>query len=170
MYTPSRKARWALTASGIVAALPFTEIARRASARLEQILNDNPLLHPLGRASDRSIDEALTAHGLGRADLFTPETTFAPHRHRIAAMLVIHGLSPRDIARDHWAELKDADHRCAYCVNTKRCGRWLRWGRQNDAPRMFCPNAATFEQIKVSTTKYMPAKTQAIPLGMSRSR
>jgi len=129
------------------------KIARRVSARLQQILSDDPLLHPLGRASDSSIDEALTAHGLGRADLFTLGTTLAPHRHRIAAMLLMQGLSPRDLATDHWPKLKDADHRCAYCVNTKRCESWLRWGRQNDASRMFCLNAATFEQIKESTTK-----------------
>ncbi len=133
--------------------LRLIKIARRASARLQQILSDDPLFHPLGRASDSSIDEALKARGLGRADLFTPGTTLAPHRHRIAAMLHMQGLSPRHIATNHWPKLKDADHRCAYCFNTKRCESWLRWGRQNDSPRMFCLNAAAFKQIKASTTK-----------------
>ncbi len=133
--------------------LHLTDLARRLSARLQQIISDNPLLHPLGRASDSSIDEALVARGLARADLFTLGTISAPHRHRITAMLVIQGLPPRDFATHHWPELKAADHRCAYCVNIKRCESWLRWGRKNDAPRMFCPNAATFEQIKANTLR-----------------
>jgi hypothetical protein len=125
-------------------------IARRASARFHQAFCRDPLFHPLGRASDKSIDETLTAQGLERSDLFTVGTTFAPHRHRFAAMLFMHGLAPTHIATNHWHTLKDADHRCAYCLNTKRCERWLRWGRYNDAPKMFCLNAATFEKMKAN--------------------
>ncbi|MGF1608713.1 MAG: hypothetical protein ACFCUQ_04910 [Kiloniellales bacterium] len=126
-------------------------VINTALAGVKQVFCDDPLLHPLGRASDSAIDEALMARGLERADLFTPGTTLAPHRHRLAAMLAIQGLSPRDVVADHWPALKTADHRCAYCANSKRCESWLKWGCPNDAPRMFCPSAAAFEQIKAST-------------------
>jgi hypothetical protein len=125
-------------------------IAGRASARFYQTFSSNPLFHPLGRASDKSIDEALTVQGLERSDLFTLGTTFAPHRHRFAAMLLMQGLAPTHIAKNYWHILKGADHRCAYCLNTKRCESWLGWGRYNDAPKMFCLNAAAFERMKAN--------------------
>lgn len=130
----------------------LTKIAKQASAKMRQMLSNDPLLHPLGRAPDSTIEEALATRGLERADLFRwGKTTLAPHRHRIAAMLGAHNLLARQITAHHWLELKRADHLCAYCINKRRCERWLR-GRSllpGDAPRTFCPNAMTFERWRV---------------------
>jgi len=124
----------------------LTKIAKRASAELRQILSNDPLVHPLGRASDRAINKALAARGIGRADLFTQGKTLAPHRHRLAEMLTVYHFSPGEITAHHWPELKLADHLCAYCANGKRCEMWLRGRRRDDAPRRFCPNVTTFER------------------------
>ena len=131
-----------------------TKIAKQASAKMRQMLSNDPLLHPLGRAPDSTIDEALATRGLERADLFRwGKTTLAPHRHRIAAMLGAYNLLPTQITAHQWLELKRADHYCAYCTNKRRCENWLR-GRSpllDDAPRMFCPNAMTFERWQLAT-------------------
>jgi hypothetical protein len=128
--------------------LNLFKITRRPLAKLQKIFSGDPLLHPLGHASNGSIDEALEVHGLVRADLFTLGTTLTPHRHRLAAMLAIHALSPKEITTDHWQELKVADNRCANCVNAKYCENWLRRESKKGTPQNFCPNAITFEQIK----------------------
>jgi len=123
-----------------------TGFAKQASAKLRQMLSDDPLRHPLGRTPDSAIDESLATRSMKRADLFGPEENLAPHRHRIAAMLAAQGLSPKHVIERHWPELKFADHYCAYCINKRRCERWLRGNRPEDAPRMFYPNAMTFER------------------------
>ena len=126
----------------------FIDLVRRSLRKATAEKKTMPLLRPLGRACDAEIDAALEESGLDRAELFRPETSIAPHRHRVALMIPMQGLDPETLARDFWAELKAMDHRCAHCESTRRCERWLKWGRVNDAPRMFCPNATTFEKIR----------------------
>jgi hypothetical protein len=124
----------------------LTEIARQASAKMRRLLSNDPLLRPLGRVPDSTIHRALTLRRFGRADLFTPGKTLAPHRRRIAAMLAAFHFSPKQITEHHWKELKHADHLCAHCSDKKRCDRWLRGERSDEAPRRFCPNVMTFER------------------------
>lgn len=124
----------------------LTAITTQTSTKIRRLLGKNPLLHPLGRTSDRKIDLALATRRLERADLFKRRHTFAPHRHRIAAMLAVHKLSPRQIVAHYWPELKRADHLCAHCIDQIRCERWLRGRYADDTPRKFCPNAITFER------------------------
>lgn len=124
------------------------EFLRRAALKLTTGKRVAPLLQPLGRASDSVIDAALRECGMTRTKLFTPGSAMVPHRERIAAMILMQGLDPETLTRNFWSLLKEAEHRCAHCENAKRCERWLEWGRNNDAPRMFCPNETTFERIK----------------------
>jgi len=124
----------------------LADTAKRASRKMRRLLGDDPLLHPLGRIADNKIDAALAARRLARADLFTRGKTLASHRHRIAEMLTVYHFSPTEITASHWSELKLADHLCANCTDKKRCERWLRGRRRDDAPRRFCPNVTTFER------------------------
>lgn len=124
----------------------LSEISKQASAKMWHMLRHDPLLHPLGRACDSSINQALAERKIRRADLFTRGKTLASHRHRLAEMLTVYHFSPWQITARHWSELKLADHRCAYCTNKKRCDKWLRGRRMDDAPRRFCPNVITFER------------------------
>ncbi len=124
----------------------LTEIAKRVSAKMRHTLSDDPLLRPLGRACDSTINKALAARSIRRSDLFTKGKTLASHRHRIAKMLTAYHFSTRQITTRHWPELKLADHLCAHCTNKRRCDRWLRGRRMDDSPRRFCPNMKTFER------------------------
>lgn len=122
----------------------FTETARQVSAKVRQLLGDDTLLKPLGRASDSAINNALASRSTRRADIFTLGKTLAPHRRRLAKMLAAYHFSPRHIVANYWPELKHADHLCAHCTNKKRCDEWLRDHGSSDAPRRFCPNVTTF--------------------------
>ena len=123
----------------------LARMRRQATARLRQFMSKDPLLHPLGRTPDGRIDAALAVRGWRRDDLFRAGRTLAPHRHRIAAMLLAQELVANDIVTRHWPQLKVADHLCARCVNKWRCEDWL-WGkRPGDTPRKFCPNSMTFQ-------------------------
>ena len=124
----------------------FTQIAKQTSSKIRQMLCNNPLQHPLGRVPDSTIDAALAVRRLRRADLFDRRKNLAPHRHRLAEMLTVYHFSPQEITERRWPELKLADHLCANCANKKRCERWLRRRRTDDAPRRFCPNVITFER------------------------
>lgn len=126
----------------------LAEFLRRAALKLITRNRVAPLLQPLGRTRDSVIDDALGTCGMTRTKLFTPGSAMVPHRERIAAMIPMQGLDPETLTRNFWATLKEAEHRCAYCENARRCERWLKWGRSNDAPRIFCPNATTFEKIR----------------------
>ena len=101
---------------------------------------------PLTTADDRHIDAALEQVGLARADLFTPVYAIA-HRVYTAHMLAAHHINVVRAASSRWEELKQADECCARCSNPGRCRRWLEWGGPDDAPAMFCPNAALFDAI-----------------------
>lgn len=133
---------------------PLHSSFRRWSVHLCRLalakVSKSPLRKPLGRLTDEQIDEALGKKNAKRTDLFKPSLGLgnAPHRHRISSMVATHGLSPELLVENHWEELKRADHYCAFCQQTKRCERWLQWGRTNDAPDMFCPNASMFKSLK----------------------
>lgn len=105
------------------------------------------LLRPLGRARDEEIDAALARAGMRREDIFNPEEAVLPHRGRMARMLAAFGIDVPRAMEERWNDLKRAEHDCAYCASARRCWRWLEWGRANDAPRMFCPNARLFAEI-----------------------
>jgi len=124
----------------------FTRFARHGWARIRRLAGHDPLRHPLGRASDREIDQALGQHGLQRADLFSRGTTVAAHRRRLAEMLTVYHFSPRLVVARYWPQLKQADHVCAYCSDKARCRHWLRGRAADDAPKRFCPNVAAFER------------------------
>jgi len=124
----------------------LSTVVKQVSAMLGRRRSDDPLVHPLGRADDGAIDAALAAREMDRADLFEPEEGLAPHRQRLAAMLAARGLSPNYVTARYWSELKLADHACAYCIDKRRCDKWLGGRRPDDAPHRFCPNAMTFER------------------------
>ncbi len=44
-------------------------------------------------------------------------------------------------------ELVEAEYTCALCRHVGRCRAWSDKGCQGDAPRLFCANAALFEEI-----------------------
>lgn len=125
---------------------------RKAAARNRRWRN--PILaRALGYLDDQEVDSALRCAGLSRAKLFTPRDAIARHRVRMAHMLAALEVDVHDAVARNWDDLKQADHNCSVCTQAGRCRRWLQWGRINDAPRVFCPNAALFLQIGVEQAK-----------------
>ncbi len=119
--------------------------------------------HPLlarsqARASDAEIDAALRTAGLTRAELFTPQNAIAAHRTRMAHMLAAFEIDVAQATAERWGTFKTADGLCARCTQTGRCQRWLEWGQRNEAPWVFCPNAATFAAIAAEQARAMLAR------------
>ena len=120
---------------------------RRAEVAVVRWNTAKPLRRRLSRSSDCDLDLALAAAGMKRSDLFTPFRGNARHRKRLAAMMA-HLQVDRDLAVEaFWPQLREADTHCADCPKVRRCMRLLKWGGRNDAARVFCPNAALFDEI-----------------------
>lgn len=132
--------------SWMTAAYP-TNLARLAERFAMHRLFGNALGKPLSYHSDQELDRALSALGVTRADLFKVTTRNASHRRRMASLLTHFGVSPHFAVEQFWSLLRDADQACLQCRNKQRCINWLYWPVNNDAPRVFCPNAAVFDAI-----------------------
>jgi Family of unknown function (DUF6455) len=105
----------------------------------------------LGRSlstfSSEDLDRLLASLGKSRPDLFTDFKGNAKHRLRLARMFEHFGVDREHAARSHWNALRDADQVCVRCANVKRCRSWFSWGVNNDAPRIFCPNAELLDEL-----------------------
>ncbi|MGE0611020.1 MAG: DUF6455 family protein [Hyphomicrobiales bacterium] len=124
----------------------FRNLRRRLAARHRR--HRYPVLaRALGSLSDAEIDTALADAGLSRVDLFTPRDAVATHRSRMACMLKMLEVDVVDAVERDWETLKQADHVCSRCAEVGRCRRWLEWGGVNEAPMVFCPNAAAFRAL-----------------------
>lgn len=120
---------------------------RRKMAALNRRWRNPVLARALGHLKDHEIDSALSDAGLSRAKLFTPRDAIARHRVRMAHMLATLEVDVHDAVDWNWEALKQADQTCSLCREVGRCRRWLEWGRVNDAPQVFCPNAPLFQEI-----------------------
>ena len=114
----------------------------------QQCFQKNPLRAPLGRLDDSVIDASLDGLNMDRHNLFSPEASVARHRKRISGMMSTLGIRVEPVIDQCWNELKQADQRCAYCSDVRRCEQWLSFGLGTDEPRYFCPNATFFAYLK----------------------
>jgi uncharacterized protein YjiS (DUF1127 family) len=110
----------------------------------------NRLRRELGRHGPHELDRILADAGLNRSDLPTILGSRARNRSLMARMLVHFGVRPDRIAVRYQGALRDAERVCAHCGSTGRCRRWLNQGATDDAPRLFCPNAELFDEMKRS--------------------
>jgi uncharacterized protein DUF6455 len=101
----------------------------------------------LATLSSRDLDRLLASLGKSRPDLFTDFKGNAKHRLRLARMFEHFGVDRERAARRHWNALRYADQVCVRCTNVKRCRSWFSWGVNNDAPRIFCPNAELLDEL-----------------------
>lgn len=65
----------------------------------------------------------------------------------IGRMLQRFGLDPASLPHAYLAALRDAERVCAHCLAAERCQRFFAAPAGRDAARLFCPNAALFDQI-----------------------
>ena len=123
----------------------FGAVIRRAFARLR-------LRETLDRLGPEAIDRDLSDAGLSRSDLPTILGGRAHRRTRLMEPMMAHfHVDSQKLAPRYWGALRDAERVCQHCSNSSRCIRWLEWGRRNDAPRVFCPNATLFDEMAQSS-------------------
>ena len=132
----------------------ISKSARRVFAMvLDPILcwqAENRLRRELSCFSDEQLERVLADAGMTQSDLTAILKGRARNRSLMAAMMEHFGVKPKEAGLRYWGALKDAERVCAHCSNVRRCRRWLEWGARNDAPRVFCPNAALFDEIAES--------------------
>jgi hypothetical protein len=131
------------------------EPGRRANVRLldaiDRLKARRRLRRSLNTMSEAELVELLARAGLAQGDLFHLAAPVR-HRRRMARMLAHFGLDTERLVRCHWAALREADRTCARCANVRKCHHWFDWGRRNNAPRIFCPNAALFDELACRRT------------------
>lgn len=102
---------------------------------------------------DEELDACLSEAGISRTELFSRSQTKSGYLQRMTRMMR-HFRVDRDGVRPRYqGALREAERVCAHCMNVGRCKRWLEWGRSNDAPRVFCPNAELWDEIAAQQQK-----------------
>ncbi len=117
---------------------------------LRSWLAERRLRGKIADLSEQELDRALHDLDLTRRDLFTTSERNPDHRNRMAKLLEHFEVNPECALPQSWGALRDSERICACCRNVKRCRAWLAWGLGKDAPRVFCPNAALFDEISAA--------------------
>ena len=102
-------------------------------------------MHPTGYPPDPERERCLREAGISPAELRSAGKAARGFRGRMTAMMRHFRFNPDAAAPRYHGALRDAERVCMNCTTVSRCKRWLEWGRRNDAPRVFCPNAALFD-------------------------
>lgn len=140
-------------------AIAPTVLLARVADVLARYSPANGLANPLTWYSDADLDRALEHTGRHREDLFRQFRGNARHRHLMAHMIEHFGVDLEHAVRHDWDRLKHADGVCVECSTIRRCRSWIAWGRHNDAARVFCPNAALFDELaQAMAGRRTPAK------------
>lgn len=91
------------------------------------------------------------AFGACLRELGVPEDEIATAREGgaddIRRMMARFGIEPQEVPEAFLAALRDAERVCAHCLAVRRCHRFLAAAEPRDAARLFCPNAALFDEI-----------------------
>ncbi len=104
-----------------------------------------PLKVPLTYTSEDGLDYVLGRLGLARVDLFRPFAGNAEHRQLMARMMERLGVDVGRAVELAWAQLREADARCAACEAVRACRQWLR--QPTAEPPDFCPNLPLFRHL-----------------------
>ncbi len=119
----------------------------RTNLRRKRVLRH--LNRDLAGFSNKQLADLLAKARMRRSDLFTDFTGNRANRQLMGHMLS-HFDIDRELACEHqWHKLVHAEGACAQCANVEKCRRWLAWGRNNDAPNVFCRNAGLFTQMRL---------------------
>lgn len=91
-----------------------------------------------------AVAQGIAALGLSAAEMASARSG---SEEDIQRMLQRFGLDPASVPQAYLAALRDAERVCAHCLVVRRCQRFLAAPEGRDAARLFCPNAALFDQI-----------------------
>ena len=130
-----------------VTSLSIGRCLSSASTGLRRWHAKSRLRGDLSRYSRKEIDHLLAAADMTRADLYRVSKDMPQHRLQMIRLMAHFGVDIERAVYADWDRIRRIDRACAICANQSRCRRWLAWGRRNDAPRLFCPGAPSFEMI-----------------------
>lgn len=91
-----------------------------------------------------ALDACLRELGLPEDEM---ETARSGGEEDIRRMLARFGIDPEEVPPRFLAALRDAERVCAHCLAVRRCHRFLAAAEPRDSARLFCPNAALFDEI-----------------------
>jgi hypothetical protein len=135
--------------------MQFTPIAalRRPTRRFALVLRRRRARRRLNRdlamVTEQELAGLLGTLAMTRSDVFTGVKGNRRHRQLMGAMLGRFGIDREIACAYRWEDLVEAEAVCARCPNAGKCRRWLAWGRNNDAPNVFCRNAGRFTQMRL---------------------
>lgn len=135
-----------------MASLPTAKMKRRlrrVKATLRRSRARQRLSRDLAGLTNKDLTDLLARAGLRRSDLFTGFEGNPRHRGRMGQIMAHFDIDRETACAHHWRKLVYADKICAGCPNVPKCHRWLAWGRKNEAPNVFCPNAGLFTQLRL---------------------
>ncbi len=127
----------------------FGLFKRRLAAPVRRVYAARWLRGRLAKFSEPELDGLLGRARMAPVDLLTRARGKASYRRLMSYMLLHFGIDPEQAIRHDWPALCRAESRCADCRSRDRCRRWIGWQRHNDAPMMFCPNAALFQALAI---------------------
>ena len=107
----------------------------------------------LARFTETELEDLLSKADIRRNELFTGFKGNTVHRQLIGRMLAHFGVDHEQASEPCWIDLIYAESVCARCCNRRRCRRWLKSGRKNGAPTVFCPNAELFYQTRLALVR-----------------
>ena len=157
---------------GITTTTKMKRRLRKLKTGLRRTGAQRRLNRDLAGFSNQELAGILAQVGIRRADLFAGFEGNARHRRRMGGMLAHFDIDREAACEHHWRKLIYADKVCARCPNVAKCQRWLAWGRDNDAPNVFCPNAGLFTQLRLDLallTRVQP-RTYAAGAGAASSQ
>ncbi len=125
-------------------------VVTRLKQGLRNWMAERRLRGKIADLSEQKLGRALHDLGLTRSELFTVSKRNPDHRNRMAKLLEHFKVDLERAPPRYWGALRDSERICARCRNVKRCRAWLAWGLGKDAPRVFCPNAALFDEISAA--------------------
>ena len=135
--------------AGFVRFRRLTDAIRGASRQFAYWSSQRPTDFLPDCERDRCLREA----GITPAEFRSAGKSARGFRGRMTAMMRHFRLDPDAATPRYHGALRDAERVCMNCATVKRCKNWLEWGRRNDAPRVFCPNAALFDEVASNQRK-----------------
>ena len=82
-----------------------------------------------------------------------------PNSDRDATRMAAHFGADLDAAPPNWlGAVRDVERTCACCTTVERCHRWFAEQAGNDSPRLFCPNAETFDLLAAEQRDHLAHK------------
>jgi len=97
-------------------------------------------------AGHGALDRAIADVGLSQSEIPRLLKGHSGAVRQLTEVMRRAGIDPADLTRDR--TLKEIEWRCIECRSWHQCRAWLTANETGDGYRAFCPNVATFDEIR----------------------